>query len=306
LLALLVAIDWHKNCFYKDTVISNNGLLTKIKEKKMLRLKTCVLGILAVIAFITVGEAMAHPSVMPKNTPGEFAVRKEASGTTAYNSFVSGHGCGHDGVVEDIQAAAMVFPSGENLVVVDDDDNNPVDEEDLFTALQPDAEGRPAHIIMSPKTGATTYWNKTKHIYGPTRPHYYYGDKTEAVVAFHFEGGKVPHDMLYSALWSAAFGKIRPDSCVKQITLQIPIAHYCKKGPGSPASADVYLGRFTTVFDSPDWTSASLGWWPWLDILNQEFDEESCGEGIVYKVSPSDEDIDAYLPIPGYLGTKKK
>jgi hypothetical protein len=62
---------------------------------------------------------------------------------------------------------------------------------------------------------------------------------------------------------------------------------------------DAWIGRSTPVFNDSEVLVRS-GWWPYLTITNTSFDEDSCGDGITYKVSPSDEDIDTFLPIKSF------
>ena len=52
-------------------------------------------------------------------------------------------------------------------------------------------------------------------------------------------------------------------------------------------------------FNDPE-VLARTGWWPYLTITNTSFDEVACGEGSSYKVSPTDEDIDTYMPIKSF------
>lgn len=52
------------------------------------------------------------------------------------------------------------------------------------------------------------------------------------------------------------------------------------------------------MFD--DTEVVSVGFWPYMSITNTSFDEATCGEGSSYKVSPTDEDIDTFLPIKSF------
>jgi len=132
-----------------------------------------------------------------------------------------------------------------------------------------------------------------------SRPFYSHGDKTEDVRAFHYSGGNLPNELLGILSWRASFADIKDDSCVKAIDVRIPIVNYCNRSPSSPARMDAWIGRSTPVFNDSE-VLARAGWWPYLTITNSSFDESSCGDGITYKVSPTDDDIDTFLPIKSF------
>jgi len=239
--------------------------------------------------FSITGSLLAHTTVRPKNTPDDYYQRSEPDGArSVVNDFIIAHGCNGEPVV----ATAMVFPNGEQLIV-EDQYGTQIDDEVLFNELE-----MQNNLVMGPKPAQDANWKKIDVVTGPTREFYSHGVKTEDVRGFHYMGGKIPNELIGILSWRASFANIKDDSCVKAIDVRIPIANYCRHSAKSPARMDVWLGRTTEVFDDPE--VVSIGFWPYLTITNTSFDEAACGEGVVYKVSPTDEDIDTFLPIKSF------
>src|SRR4030065_280742 len=63
-------------------------------------------------AMIISGNAMAHTTVMSKNTPDSYNSRDELEGNTSLNHFSIPHGC--DG--QSIRAQSVVFPNGADSI----------------------------------------------------------------------------------------------------------------------------------------------------------------------------------------------
>lgn len=255
-------------------------------HKHRLAIHGCVLLSLISIS----GSLLAHTTVRPKNTPNDYYQLSEPDGASSVvNDFTIPHGCNGDPVI----ATAMVFPNGEHLVV-EDQDGTVIDESDVFNALKEEN-----NLVMGPKPAQNANWKRIEVVAGPTRPFYSHGDRVEDVRAFHYSGGNLPDELLGILSWRASFADIKDDSCVKAIDVRIPIVNYCNRSPGSPARMDAWIGRSTPVFDDPE-VLARPGWWPYLTINNTSFDEAVCGNGVIYKVSPTDEDIDTYLPMKSF------
>jgi hypothetical protein len=255
----------------------------------MRRLNLAVHGCIFLSVFSVAGNLLAHTTVRTKNTPDDYYQRSEPDGASSVvNDFVIPHGCNGNPVV----ATAMVFPNGEQLIV-EDQDGTPIDDEILFNEL--DVQN---NLVMGPKPAQDANWKKIDVVTGPTRAYYSHGLKTEDVRGFQYSGGNLPNEMLGILSWRASFANIKEDSCVKAIDVRIPIANYCQRNPGSPARMDAWVGRTTDTFDDPE--VVSIGFWPYLTITNTSFDEAACGEGVTYKVSPTDEDIDTFLPIKSF------
>jgi uncharacterized protein YcnI len=248
------------------------------------------LGLAATLAIASIAsQAWAHTTVVPKNTPDDYYVRAEPDGAkSVLNTMSIAHGCNG----ADTIAQSLVFPNGEH-VVVQDKDGNLVDEEVLFNELKTNN-----NLIMGPKPAVDANWKQQFVKKGATRTYYNHGIRTADTRAFHYEGGRIPNDFVGLMQWRASFADLKDDSCVKEIQVRIPIVNYCERSPSSPARLDAWIGRLTPTFNDPG--VVSVGFWPQITIVNKSFDAASCGDGIRYFVSPTDEDIDTFLPIQSF------
>lgn len=243
--------------------------------------------LLSSIAFT--GGLSAHTTVVKKNTPDGYYTTAEPDGAKSIvNSFSIPHGCNGEAII----ATSMLFPNGVDPVI-EDQYGNPVAVEDLFGELEPNN-----NIVMGPKPALNANWKFQEVLTGAVPLHYNHGMKDTDARAFTFSGGNLPQEFLGLLPWRATFGAIKEDSCLREIVLRIPIVNYCQRHPSSPARMDAWIGRFTEMFDDP--ATVSVGWWPQMTIVNTDFDEAACGEGMVYKASPSDADIDFYLSIQSF------
>ncbi len=244
----------------------------------------------AILAVVTMtSQVWAHTTVLPKNTPDDYYVRAEPDGAkSVVNTISIAHGCNGKATI----AQALVFPNGEH-VIVQDEHGNVVDEELLFNELKPNN-----NLIMGPKPALDANWKFQSVKKSSTRAYYNHGMRTEDIRAFHYRGGRVPDDFVGLVQWRASFADIKDDSCVKEIQVRIPIVNYCTRSRRSPARLDAWIGRLTPVFNDPE--VVSVGFWPQITIVNQSFDAASCGEGVRYFVSPTDEDIDTFLPMRSF------
>lgn len=235
------------------------------------------------------GDLVAHTTVVKKSTPDDYYTNAEPDGArSVVNSFSIPHGCNGEAIV----ATSMLFPNGENPVI-EDQYGNPVAPAELFEELEPNN-----NIVMGPKPALNANWKFQEALTGPVPLHYNHGMKDMDVRSFIYKGGNLPHGFLGLLPWRATFGAIREESCLREIVLRMPIVNYCQRHPSSPARMDAWIGRLTEIFNDPAVVSA--GWWPQMSIVNTDFDEAACGEGKVYKVSPSDADIDFYLSIQSF------
>lgn len=252
--------------------------------------KTTTFAALAFLfSILHVGGLSAHTTVVKKSTPDNYYVAAEPDGATSIvNSFSIPHGCGEEAVI----ASAMLFPNGADPVV-EDRYGNPVEPADLFDELEP-----LNNVVMGPKPALNANWKFQEVLTGPVPLHSNHGMKDADVRAFTFSGGSLSPDFMGLVPWRASFGAIREDSCLREIVLRIPIVNYCQRHPSSPDRMDAWIGRLTEIFNDPE--VVSIGWWPEMTIVNTDFDQAACGEGKVYKVSPSDADIDFYLSIQSF------
>lgn len=255
---------------------------------------------LAVVAMLgvmtTSGNAMAHTTVMSKNTPTNYCTRDELEGTTGFNWFSISHGCSasHDGKVQPVRAQSVVFPNGADSIAERTDTKESVNLGDHI-------EGNP---VMGAKPAVNSLFKKIRTLKGPVPSFISHGSEvTEDVRAFVFTKGNLKDGLLGVIPWSASFPKFKADSCATALTVYIAIANYCtnSRNETDDDRADIWIGRLTEKFNDPD--VVSVNFWPYLKVvrdLEKNPLPEGCSEGFEIGVYPSDEAIDEFLPIDGY------
>ncbi|MDW7771979.1 MAG: hypothetical protein SCH71_03720 [Desulfobulbaceae bacterium] len=249
-----------------------------------------ILGCAFLVSSLTpTATVLAHTTTLPKNNPDNYYQRTEPDGASSVvNEFAIAHGCKGKPVI----ASSMLFPNGHDMVI-EDQDGNIIEPEVLFDELEP-----LNNLVMGIKPAQVATWKEITVLRGETREYSNHGLHTEDVRAVQYTGGYL-HDYMVGLLpWRASFAAIKEDSCVKEIQVRIPIVNYCERNPNSSSRLDAWIGRLTPLFNDPD--VVSVGFWPTLTIINTDFDEGGCTEATVYKVSPTDADIDAYLLIQSF------
>ncbi len=261
------------------------------------------IAIVAMLGTMLISEyAIAHTTVMSKNTPTKYSTRNELEGTTGFNWFSIPHGCSasHGGKVQPVRAQSVVFPNGSDSIAERTDTGESI-------SLHDHIEGNP---VMGAKPAVNSLFKKVKTLKGSVPSFTSHGSElTEDIRAFVFTNGRLKDGLLGVIPWSASFPKFKSDSCATALTVYIAIANYCtnSKNENDDDRADIWMGRLTEKFNDED--VVSVGFWPYLkvvrDLENNPLPED-CGEGFEIRVYPSDEAIDEFLPIDGYWPTKGK
>ena len=255
------------------------------------------LAIVAIFGTMIISEnALAHTTVMSKNTPTDYSSRDELEGTTALNNFSIGHGC--DG--QPVRAQSIVFPNDVNAIAERSDTGESVNLSDHITG----------NAVMGASPAVNSLFKKINKLTGTVPPFTSHGEeKTEDTRAFVFTGGTLKDGFAGLIPWRATFPTFKSDSCATALTVYIAIANYCTKSTSEDKDdrADIWMGRLTEKFDDED--VVSVGFWPYLkvvrDLENNPLPED-CGEGYEIGVYPSDESIDEFLPINGYWPAEGK
>ncbi|MBE7446516.1 MAG: hypothetical protein HS132_15280 [Planctomycetia bacterium] len=259
-------------------------------------------GSLAIVAMlgtmIVSGNAMAHTTVMSKNTPTQFSTRDELEGTSGFNWFSIPHGCGsshaHGVKNQPVRAQSIVFPNGADSIAERSGTKESVNLVDYI-------EGNP---VMTAKPAINSLFKKIKTLNGPVPSFISHGSElTEDVRAFVFTNGKLEDGLLGVIPWSASFPTFKSDSCATALTVYIAIANYCtnSSNENDDDRSDIWIGRLTEKFNDPD--VVSVDFWPYLRVVRDLAKNplpEGCNEGFEIGVYPSDAAIDAFLPIAGY------
>lgn len=256
-----------------------------IKNRKSSWASLALSGIVA-LGINAGGVALAdpHTTILPKNTPDKFAVREEMEGTgDIINHIRIPHGCNGS----DIRAMGIVFPNG-NTTAVATDNNEAVDLAD--------------HIDSSPVRGVGAV--QDRNIFRRVTEVEADGPFGENVRAIHYTHGRLDNHLIGLVPWNASFPRFKEGSCATKMKVNMAIANYCTRSKTNDNRSDIWIGHFTELFNDPAVVSQSPpNFWPHVvvvrDMENNPLDPE-CGEGFEIEVSPSDEDIDAYLPIKGY------
>ena len=257
-------------------------------------------GRLAVVAILGTmlvsGNAMAHTTVLSKNTPTDYSSRDELEGTSGLNNFSIPHGC--DG--QPVRAMSIVFPNDSTATAERSDTGESVVLSDHITG----------NAVMGASPAVNSLFKKIKTLEGTVPAFTSHGaEKTEDVRAFVYSGGTLKDGFTGLIPWRATFPTFKSDSCATALTVYIAIANYCTKSTSKDKDdrADIWIGRLTEKFDDED--IVSVGFWPYLRVVR---DLETnplpgdCGEGYEIGVYPSDESIDEFLPIDGYWPTEGK
>jgi len=251
-------------------------------------------GLVLFAASAVASSAFAHTTIVKKNTPDEFAVRTDLAGTSSVLNHISiPHGCNDTSV----KAMTVLFPNGADPVV-EDQEGNPVDPADFFDHFMENN-----NIVMGPKPTQTITWKRVNVLEGPVPQYSNHGIRDSDVRAFTYHEGKLPTYLLGLYPWRQTYGKIKEEKvCLEKMELRIPIVNYCTRSKRAENRVDAWIGRLTAKFNDP--AVVSVGFWPTLDIANPYYDEASCakagGAPYYYKVSPSDTDIDHFLPFRNY------
>ncbi len=137
-------------------------------------------GRLAVVAMLGTmlvsGNAMAHTTVLSKNTPTGYNSRDELEGTTALNHFSIPHGC--DG--QPVRAMSIVFPNDSTATAERSDTGESVTLSDHITG----------NAVMDASPAVNSLFKKISKLTGTVPSFTSHGEeKTEDTRAFVYSGG---------------------------------------------------------------------------------------------------------------------
>lgn len=236
--------------------------------------------------------AYAHTGVKDQATEGK----------SLYTAFTIGHGCGSaaNSTQIPVKAQSVLFPNAADSV-----------------AHQLNADGSDASVI-----------NLADHIVGVTGGLTNLGPKaimdkglfsniqsiipdpaTNVVRGIRFSGGKLPTDMIGLPQFRVSGVSFQKTSCAKSLKVRIAIANFCStvKSTGADRRVDMWMGHMTALFNDPGVMPEGFNakpYWPTLtvnrDLVANPLPGTCTGGGFDIAVEPSDADIDANLPLPGF------
>jgi hypothetical protein len=255
---------------------------------------------------------------------------KVIEGVAGYNAFTVTHGCATNEFAEGTpQAAALSRQNVIAVSVVFPNSANPLDSKvykldskgiqiEELPDLSADIVGVNSGVgftnmgIGLVAGGGTLFPNIIPAI----------NPETKAIRGYHTWSGPSPAKgaeleeevVSTTGLSPFKFGaiKFKPESCAKSLKVRIAVANWCKRGAASKKKADrldVWIGHTTAKFADqltmprfePYDATKEVPFWPTMtvtrDLVNNPL-SGACGAGYDLAIEPTDNDIDAYLPIP--------
>jgi hypothetical protein len=234
-----------------------------------LKFKALVATCVAIASGALSQSAVAHTTVQVQATEG----------TTTYNNLVIGHGCTlADGSKLPVIAQSVVFPTVNPKLTVTGTLTGTMDNVlsvTTFANLPQLIQNNSIFTKQSEKTNAT-------------------GN----VIGFSSTEGSLDpnlHGLIPFRTGGVSFGT---GSCITKLVVQIAVADICQKN----GAKNLWIPAVTTKFSDPAidgiGSPASL-------TINRDTSKNplpaNCGTGYSVTLTPSAEDVDANLPIPGYL-----
>lgn len=223
---------------------------------------------IAAASLIVATTAQAHTTVQVQ----------AAEATTTYNNLVIGHGCTlADGSKLPVIAQSVVFPTvNPKYTVTGTFAGNPaVASVTSFANM--------AQLIQS------------KHLFARQR------EKTNAagqVIGFENTGGELDVTLHGLVPFRTAGVSFPSDSCATRLVVQIAVADICQVN----GARNLWIPSLTTKYN--DTKVDGIGA-PANLTINRDLTKNplpaSCGAGYTFTVTPSAEDVDTHLALPGYL-----
>ncbi len=215
-------------------------------------------------------------------------------GKNAYNALQIGHGCENpgNGKTYPVIAESVVFPTINPIVTRSDGTPTTLEAEITdFSAHSHD----PFIIGLAGKAALV----QDRSIFAAQNETY---DANGNVIGFNGIKGNLQTNLNGLVPFRFKALTILPTSCAKRILVQIAIADICKLNfPPKPGTANLWIPANTAQFT--DTTIDGIGA-PATLTINRDLAahplDPSCGEGYDVTITPSNEDVDANLPIPKY------
>lgn len=227
---------------------------------------------IAAISLLVAGaSASAHTTIQSQATEA----------TTTYNNLVIGHGCTlADGTKLPVIAQSVVFPTIDPVVTVSDGKWAGSNEVLTISSLA----GIPRFI-------------QSKDVFNKQSVK---TDSKGNVIGFSSTEGSLDTGMIGLVPFRTGGIAFKAESCIKRLLIKVAIADICEKNK----TYNLWIPNATPKFSNP--LAHGLGAPATLtinrDLTKNPFKAESnCGNGYDITITPSNRDIDANLPIPGYL-----
>lgn len=234
-------------------------------------LQKCAVQGLIVLALGAVPQVLAHTTIQSQ----------VPEGTTTYNNIVIGHGCTlADGSKLPVIAQSVVFPT-----------------------VNPVATFSTGKMAGSADVFAiTTFANipqliQSKDIFSKQEEKV---DASGRVIGFASSEGSLSPNLHGLVPFRTGGISFNAASCIKKLLVKVAIADICQK----KGAANLWIPALTPKYTDPKVDGIGS---PATLIFNRDLTKNpflaasNCGEGYEITLTPSAEDIDANLPLPGYL-----
>jgi hypothetical protein len=242
-----------------------------------------------ITALCSAGQGvLAHTTIKEQATEGK----------TAYNALQIGHGCENpaNGKTYPVIAESVVFPTINPIVTRSD--GTP-------TTLEAEVTDSSAHSHDPFIVGLTGKASlvQDRSIFEAQNETY---DANGNVIGFYGIKGKLQTNLNGLVPFRFKALTILPTSCAKRVLVKIAIADICKKTfPPKAGTANLWIPANTAKFT--DTAIDGIGA-PATLTINRDLAahplDPACGAGYDVIITPSNEDVDANLPIPGYWPRK--
>jgi hypothetical protein len=201
-----------------------------------------------------------------------------AEGTTTYNNLVIGHGCaGPNGTSLPVIAQSVLFPTVNPKTTITGTfagNARAVDVTTLANVAQL-IQSRDIFTVQREKTNAAG-----------------------AVIGFEGSGGSLAPTLHGLVPFRTAGITFPADSCATRLVIQIAVADICVRN----GTKNLWIPSLTAKYTDP--TVDGIGA-PASLTVNRDLAKNplaaSCGAGYTMTITPSAEDVDANLKMPGYL-----
>jgi len=223
---------------------------------------------------------------------GHTSIEKELidSTTTNSNNVVIAHGCtANNGKKIPVVAQSVLFPTVNPVLFRSTDLEHPATDLTLDDVLRSGSLADIPQLIQS------------KEIFKFQREK---KDSAGNVIGFEGFNGKLNPDFHGLVPFSTFPLSFKPESCALRLVVKIAVADICRMSfPPRKGTANLWIpgvtNKFTEILDGTN-TPKLVGWTPSLIFerpATMPIDSVTCGEGYDVLVFPSDEDVDANLPI---------
>lgn len=246
-------------------------------------------------------SASAHTTMRESSTTE--APQPSAGTTTAGVNFFTGwnipHGC--DGTP--VRAQGAVFPNGTSVVAYIEDGNaatpnTPINLQDHIHPIPP-ASARILNLGPVFYQDKNTFRTITRKL-----------DGTGAVRGVIYDSGYLQADLSAYNPVRVTIPALKPNSCAKRLIIRIPTVNWCSKSQTDATRMDAWIGHETGLFVRLPTDPASIiseNFWPQIVVNRQASNPVPAGctpaEGYDVAVEPTVDDVNSYLPIPGYYPT---